>query len=101
MNLGNPDITSNSFQQKVYDNSQQVTKNSHYLMHGYRAGRVTASVCFQVSRFKSNPSLINSIMQYTTFTSRFTEYGKETEKFANKNFMKWKGTIIRILSLTG
>ena len=67
----------------------------------YRAGRVTASVCFQVSRLKSNPSLVNSIMQYTTFTSRFTEYGKETEQFEIKKFMKWKGTIIRILSLTG
>ena len=83
----------NSYYQKVYDNLQEVTKkqslSNAWMVH--RAGRVTASVCFQVSRMKNNPSLVNSIMQYTTFTSRFTEYGKETEQFAKQKFHEMEG----------
>ncbi|XP_065067609.1 uncharacterized protein LOC135693150 [Rhopilema esculentum] len=83
----------NSYHQKVYDNLQEVPKkqslSNAWMVH--RAGRVTASVCFQVSRMKNNPSLVNSIMQYTTFTSRFTEYGKETEQFAKQKFHEMEG----------
>ena len=77
--------------QNSYDNLCQVTKEQAasptWMIH--RAGRVTASICYRVSKMKDSKSLIDSIMQYKpSFTSRYTEYGKSMEKKSKEAFIR-------------
>jgi len=67
--------------QKLYDNLNKLTQNqvsnTAWMMH--RAGRITASTCYPVARMKDSKSLISTIMQYTEFSSKCTEYGEKME----------------------
>ena len=69
---------------KLYDNLNKLTQNQEsntaWMMH--RAGRITASTFYQVARMKDSESLISTIMQYTEFTLKYTEYGKKMESVA-------------------
>ena len=71
--------------QKLYDNLNKLTQNQEsnaaWMIH--RAGRITASTCNQVARMKDSKSLISTIMQYTEFTSKYTEYGKKWSLWHN------------------
>ena len=55
----------------------------------HRAGRITGSICYKVSRMKDSKSLISNIMQYNDgFTSKFTDFGKTMEPLARSSFIK-------------
>lgn len=81
--------------QRSYDNLSQITEeqssNAAWMVH--RAGRITASNCYyNVSRMKESKSLISTVMQYKgSFTSLYTEYGKEMEPVARDMFFKTEG----------
>eukprot|EP00795_Rhopilema_esculentum_P016088 gene16088-7440_t len=73
--------------QSSFDNlcraTERQSQNKAWMVH--RAGRITASVCYQVAKMKNNPSLIKSIMQYKTFDSKYTKYGRDMEPLAKEN----------------
>ena len=80
----------NSYPQKAYDNLCKITKmqslSKNWMLH--RAGRITASTCYQVSHTKiNNPSqsLIAKLMQYEACSNgnnKYTRYGKKLEPSA-------------------
>eukprot|EP00112_Aurelia_sp_Birch-Aquarium-sp1_P018060 Seg4256.2 transcript_id=Seg4256.2/GoldUCD/mRNA.D3Y31 product="hypothetical protein" protein_id=Seg4256.2/GoldUCD/D3Y31 len=75
--------------QKMYENLCEATSeqasNKIWMIH--RAGRITASTCYKVSRMQDSKSLLESVMQYKPpFTSKYTEYGKAMEPEACRSF---------------
>ena len=80
----------NSYPQEAYDNLCKITNmqslSKNWMLH--RAGRITASTCYQVSHTKiDNPSksLIAQLMQYEACSSgndKYTRYGKKLEPSA-------------------
>ena len=88
-----------SYPQKAYDHLREETTNQasseNWMLH--KAGRITASVCHQVSKTKlekPSKSLINSIMQYNSqCDNKYTKYGRNMEPVAReyyKNIMMEK-----------
>ena len=74
---------------KMYENLFEATSeqasNKVWMIH--RAGRITASICYKVSRMQDSESLIESVMQYKPpFSSKYTEYGKAMEPEACRSF---------------
>eukprot|EP00112_Aurelia_sp_Birch-Aquarium-sp1_P020389 Seg5241.2 transcript_id=Seg5241.2/GoldUCD/mRNA.D3Y31 product="hypothetical protein" protein_id=Seg5241.2/GoldUCD/D3Y31 len=75
--------------QKMCENLCEATSeqasNKIWMIH--RAGRITASTCYKVSRMQDSKSLLESVMQYKPpFTSKYTEYGKAMEPEACRSF---------------
>nr|XP_047128389.1 uncharacterized protein LOC124809027 [Hydra vulgaris] len=83
---------SQTYFEKQYDQLAKVTyqQNQSSAWQVHRAGRITASICFNV--FHTNKdvlseSLIQEIMQYKKeFKTKFTQYGKKMECFAKNTF---------------
>lgn len=77
------------YDEKDYDNLFDITRKQNLsdIWKIHRAGRVTASLCYQISKMQHSPSLINTILQYTSFTSKYTEYGKSMENKAKQCFI--------------
>ena len=77
-----------SYTQEAYNHLREETKNQvlskNWMLH--RAGRITASTCYHVSKTKiekPSRSLINNIMQYDSqYDNRYTRYGKSMEPIA-------------------
>ncbi|KAK6169729.1 hypothetical protein SNE40_020722 [Patella caerulea] len=74
-----------TYPQKAYDNLCEITKtqslSTSWMLH--RAGRITASTCFKISKTQvANPSksLIKQIMQYEkSIDNKYIRYGKNME----------------------
>ena len=64
--------------------TRQQSQNPIWQVH--RAGRATASNAHEISRMKDSPSLVKKVMQYTSFTSRSTDYGRNYESDAIEYF---------------
>lgn len=85
-----------SYPQKAYDNLCDITKtqslSSSWMLH--RAGRITASTCYEISKTKvdkPSKSLLDKIMQYescSTSDNKYTRYGKKHESAARESYKK-------------
>ena len=76
--------------QNSFDNLEVITRkqslSSAWRVH--RAGRITASICKQVSKMQKSDSLIKTIMQYSpSLSSKFTAHGIEMEPIAKDCFI--------------